>query len=527
MNDDYYWDYYETFREQIEDQLENLENYILALNNPETVSESLDELFKIFKAYESTAAYLKLKPLQEISLIAETTLASLREEKKVVQESIIEWLLQIKDLLDIWFEQMQNNEVNLQEIPAEINQKIKISKSYISPSQRLKSLSLLYIDANDTRANKISSFFKKILKDVKITTLSEYQSHIKDFDIVMINLGKDNFSVINYCIDNFNNLPLITVFDSISKEDKINLLKLGVSQFITNPLNSKILQKELIFITKTYFCSKNVLIDNKKINTFIQSLKPLPITILQISQVCDDEDKSIGDLIKIVKSDPIIAANILKAASSPIYGSVELATVDQAIARLGKTAIKALTMDGIYEDQIPIKLSPYSIDQKQFSTISQMRLSLMLKWYSKVSISDLSILSSTALLGNIGQLLISQELIDINEEDNFKKLCELHDVNYAEEALVHTTTCLVSSQVLRYWQLSDEIIDVISYSDNYLEAPLEIKKLVFANYVVYSLIDIMGNVLENIPDNILDLMKEFDLDPDKLVNALNFILENK
>ena len=226
---------------------------------------------------------------------------------------------------------------------------------------------------------------------------------------------------------------------------------------------------------------------------------------------------------KVVKTDPIISANILKVANSPIYGSVELKTIDQAVTKFGKRAIKALTMSGVYKSLGSIDLSPYNIDEDIFSTISMRRLSLMLRWYSKISISDLSILSSTALLGNIGQLLISKELIDINEDDKFQELCTAFDIKYAEESILHTTTSSISSQILRYWRLSSDIVDVIEHTDNPKDAPKELKKLCVANHIVSSLIDNKGKIASTISDELLLLMAEFNFDPASLTKALESI----
>ena len=527
MNDDYEWDIYEVFKEQIEDQMPHIESSILELDKESNVGNAIDDLFRVFHNYKATASYLKLTPLQELSHKAETILGSLREDKKIVQDSIIEWLLQVKDQLERWLEQMNKYEVILSKVPDELNQKIKVSKSHKSSAQILKKLTLLYIDDNNKRAEKIIIFLKQLLDDVKFCNSNNYKENIQNYDIIMRNLDKNNYPLIEYCSTNFTNLPIISIFDNIEKEDKVKLLKLYVSQYTLNPLTSKKLQKELIFIAKTYFSSKNILIDNKKIINFIKNLKPLPNTIHEIAQVCDDSDKSINDLIKVVKSDAIISANILKFASSPMFGSAQLTTIDQAITRLGKRAVKALAMNGIQKNLAPINLSSYEINQDVFSKVSMMRLSLMLKWYSKVSISDLSTLSSTALLGNIGQILISQELVDMREVDNFKRLYEKFDINYAEESIIHTTTCLVSAQILNYWKLSETIIDVITHTDNPLEAPLEIQNLAIANHIVYSLIDVVGNVVDEIPENSLALMKQFNLDEEALKKALNFIIENK
>jgi HD-like signal output (HDOD) protein len=303
----------------------------------------------------------------------------------------------------------------------------------------------------------------------------------------------------------------------------MKLLKTGTSHVITNPLNAKVFHNELIYITKIYFTSQNIIIDNKKILEFIQNLKPLPNTLFQIIQICDDEELPIKDLTKVIKSDPIISANILNAANSPLYGSTQIKTIDQAVTKLGKRAVKALSMSGLSKKLGEIDLSPYNMDENTFSDVSMKRLSLMLKWYSKVSIADLTVLSSTAVLGNLGQILLSREIINLNSSDKFKSLCETFCISHAEEKVMYTTTTLVTSQILNYWKLSSDIVSTIAYSDNPKEAPEELRELIIANNIVYKLVQLNGVVLDEIPDDVLVLMGENNLDVAPLQKALDSI----
>ncbi|MBD3807018.1 HDOD domain-containing protein, partial [Sulfuricurvum sp.] len=45
----------------------------------------------------------------------------------------------------------------------------------------------------------------------------------------------------------------------------------------------------------------------------IKSLPPLPSTIVRIQQMCMNSDTEISDLVKVIESDPMLSANILKA----------------------------------------------------------------------------------------------------------------------------------------------------------------------------------------------------------------------
>jgi len=526
MKDSYYWDIYEMFKVQMEEQTPSIETNILSLDNEAKVSDAIDEIFRSYHSYKATAQYLSLDPITKHTTKAENILSALREEKMAVPDTIIDWLLKSVDQLNKWLDEMQTNSVELSEISKELTTKVRVSKAYLHPKDKLKKLKVLYIDKSKKRIEKIVPFLKKIVADVHSEHKKDSSKNLIesfDYDILIINMDDHNHDLIDISNKTYLNKPILAIFDKIDSACKMKLLKTGTSHVITNPLNSKIFHRELIYMTKIYFSSKNIIIDNKMILEFIKHLKPLPNTLFQIIQICDDEELPIKDLIKVIKSDPIISANILNAVNSPLYGSTQIKTVDQAVTKLGKRAVKALSMYGLSKKLGEIDLSPYSIDENIFSDVSMKRLSLMLKWYSKVSIADLTILSSTALLGNLGQILVSREIIKMKESDKFKTLCNDFSITHAEEKVIHTTTTLVTSQILNYWKLSSDIVNTIAYSDNPNEAPEELKRYIIANNIVYKLVQINGVILDEIPDDVLALMDKNSLDVAHLQKALESI----
>ena len=526
MDDGYDWDIYELFKEQIEQQLPSIESNILLLNKQDSVLDAIDDLFRTFHTYKPTSEYLRLTPMYKLVSKTETVLATLRDEKKIVQDSVIEWLLEVKDQLNTWHYEMQTSETEFSKPSKNLETKMRISKSSKSIQEILKKLNILYLDCNEKRVGKISAFLSKLVKNVVSSSNEEESKSLlksKKYDLVMLNFDKHNYDFIHLIKEINKNMPILVVFDKISVLTQKRLIKEGINHTLTNPLNGKDIQTELKFLTKNFFSVNNIIVDNKIISEFIETLKPLPNTIFQIMQICDDDDVPVKDLVKVVKQDPIISANILKTASSPLYGTCEMKTIDQAIFRLGKANINALALSGIYKDMCEINLSPYNINEDVFSKVSMMRLSLMIRWYCKVSISDLSILSSSALLGNIGQLLIANELIRLDLVDDFKELCNSFDIKYAEEKILHTSTTIISSQILNYWKLPSEIVNIIAYSDNPNEAPTELKKLIVANNIVYKLVPLDGKILQNIPDDIFVIMAENNLDTSPLLKALEHI----
>jgi len=530
MVEEYDWDTYDILKEQLIKQLPKIELNILNLTKSNYSNLAIEELFLIFTNYKNTSKYLRLSPLYQLSSKVIMVIASLRNNNRVIQDSVIEWLLEAKDQLSIWIEEMDDVKLDLSAIPVNIEKKVEVSKSYVPLTDIIQTLTILYLDISFKRAEKIALYLEKIVKKVIFSVdNTRYIDLIESlkYDILILNLGNDNYKYINLARKRDINIASIVIFDSIDINEQRKLIVNSIANSITNPLNGTKLKEALTFLVKHYFISRNIIIDNKKISNFIQTLKPLSNTLIQIMQICDDDEISIKELVEVVKGDPIITAVILKTANSPLYGHIVLKTIEQAVTRLGKTTIKALVVSDLYKSLDLLDLTPYGISEEDFSKISMNRLTLITKWYSKVSISDLSILSSTAVLGNIGQLLISKELMDSNLTNEFQELVSSIGLKHAEGKLLHTSTTTISAQILNYWKLSSDIINIISYSQNPNEISEELKYLVVANNIVYELIRLDGVILNEIPDSILVLMDKYNLDVVHLKNALEYVKNNK
>ena len=82
---------------------------------------------------------------------------------------------------------------------------------------------------------------------------------------------------------------------------------------------------------------------NSSIIDSIKSLPPLSKTIMDINRVYADEEAGIGDLAKVIEGDPMIVANLLKAANSPLYSfGKEIKNVSQAVSLFGMSMTRSI-----------------------------------------------------------------------------------------------------------------------------------------------------------------------------------------
>ncbi|MEO1954390.1 MAG: HDOD domain-containing protein, partial [Campylobacterales bacterium] len=77
----------------------------------------------------------------------------------------------------------------------------------------------------------------------------------------------------------------------------------------------------------------------------IKQLPPLPESAMQIEAVYQDPDGSFSDMVKILEKDPLLTADILKAANSPLYGfSREINAINQAVGLFGMGTVRGFAL---------------------------------------------------------------------------------------------------------------------------------------------------------------------------------------
>ncbi|MDF1881110.1 HDOD domain-containing protein [Sulfurimonas sp. MAG313] len=526
MDDALFQELFTMFKDQCLSQLPLMINNINELHFSQGYKQRIDELFRMFHNYKASTAYLGLGNMNELVSKVENVLNGLRGLSAIHDEGIHLWLHKVKDQFCLWVEEMEDATV-LSEYNKDLNINIKVTAVNESPAKKLRSLSCLYIDDNKKRASIIVSALDKTMASVAFGKSKEsLDSYIEGTTpaITIVNLEKEDIKPYQDYIQKHLDAAFIFILNKPSHRLLLQLSEKGITHILNNPIKGKDLKRELISVVHTNFLKRRILITNKKIHAFINTLEPLPNTVMQIQSICDDEESSIADLIEVVKKDSIIVGMILNAASNPMYGLKKgMDSIDKAISTFGKKTVKALSFGIMSQCMGKLNLDAYQIQEKQFSKVGTLRLSLMNLWYKNVDMSKLGILSSSAILGNLGQLLISSELHNLQLEAKFIELTQSIGYKAAEEELLHTNCTYVSSDILSSWHLKKDLIDAIRYSSSPQDAPLEIKPLAIANFIVYALVDSDASISNSLSEEIYTLMKEEGLALEPLEEALKSI----
>ena len=107
------------FLEHYEVILDSIDLIVNDLSNPDYYKDNINELFRIFHNLKSAASFLKLEKFREFAKLVEDVLEIARQRDSA-NEELIDWLFKVVNMLEIWYNELINDEDKLSPINLEI-----------------------------------------------------------------------------------------------------------------------------------------------------------------------------------------------------------------------------------------------------------------------------------------------------------------------------------------------------------------------------------------------------------------------
>jgi len=198
---------------------------------------------------------------------------------------------------------------------------------------------------------------------------------------------------------------------------------------------------------------KRVEIRNIIMNT--SSLPTLPGIISKLNSLSENDKSSVQEMARLVSSDQVLSARILKLANSPSYGFYRVSTISNAMILLGVNVVKSLALSSsIFEimEKNSVGLWEHSLGAGVAANIISRRLKL----------PECEEISTAALLHDIGKVIIR-----LNFGDDYRQLLELIEKKEipmleAERGLLGTDHTEVGAWLAKGWFLPDKLIEPIA-----------------------------------------------------------------
>ncbi len=231
---------------------------------------------------------------------------------------------------------------------------------------------------------------------------------------------------------------------------------------------------------------------NNSITDSIKSLPPLSKTIIDINKIHVDPEASIMDLAKVVEHDPMIIANLLKAANSPLYGfSKEIRNASQAVSLFGMSMTRSIAISNAVRKLLNVDMQPYGITSEKFAEISELQSTLMMNCYKQIDKNKAEKLYLAAFLQETGKILIANSIIQNDETTAFYSEIELsNNIAQVEKTYMQMTSSDISAQIFEHWNFDEEFVSMIKYADNPQSAPSKIKEFSTALNIVKSIVPV-------------------------------------
>ncbi|HEY9203132.1 MAG TPA: HDOD domain-containing protein [Sulfurimonas sp.] len=254
----------------------------------------------------------------------------------------------------------------------------------------------------------------------------------------------------------------------------------------------------------------------------IKQLPPLPESVMQIESVYQDPESTFNDMVKILEKDPLLTADILKAANSPLYGfSREINAINQAVGLFGMGTVRGFALASIVKKSFELDLSVYGIDNDTFSMLSKKQHAITTSWCLKKDSKLLGILSPAAFLVEIGKVLIAQQIMSDNTQDRFKETIKSSaTLEEAEREVTGVDTPEVSAKIFEHWRFEAGLVDTIRHCLNPQEANDEIKKPAQILHVVRTVVELNGTVTDESIAAAKKLIEKYSLDMESFDRAL-------
>lgn len=194
----------------------------------------------------------------------------------------------------------------------------------------------------------------------------------------------------------------------------------------------------------------------KKIIMDTKTLPTLPGVINKLNALSDNDKSSVQEMAKIVSSDQVLSARILRLANSPSYGFYRVSTISNAMILLGVNVVKSLALSSsIFEimEKNSLGLWEHSLGVGVAANLLARRLGL----------PECEEIATAALLHDIGKVIISLKCSEA--EQQIRAVVRDKDVyvREAEQEVIGTDHAEVGGWLAKSWFLPDKLSEPIAW----------------------------------------------------------------
>ncbi|MBC8237285.1 MAG: HDOD domain-containing protein [Helicobacteraceae bacterium] len=246
----------------------------------------------------------------------------------------------------------------------------------------------------------------------------------------------------------------------------------------------------------------------------VNSLPPLPESVIKIEKLFTHEYPDIDTLVDIIMEDPSLTADILSKVNAPLYGfSKSIVSIVQAVTLFGAPQIRSIALSSSIQRSFDIDLSPYNINTAMFSKISITQSELFFHWYMNIDLDMARDLTPIVFLMETGTILIAKEIIESDKVEIFQKDLSRYE-NISDVENIHTmmSATQVSALIFQQLHLNEKFSSVMQYLDDEKEVPSAMKDTISIIKIIRAAINIQDQLSEYSLSKAFELLEEHHYD---------------
>lgn len=257
----------------------------------------------------------------------------------------------------------------------------------------------------------------------------------------------------------------------------------------------------------------------------IDSLPPLPNSVLELEEFRKMPSKEPLDLLKIIDKDPLIITTVLRVANSAMFGFVsEVETPSRAISLLGVNFTISIALGSVIQDLIKSDLSAYDASTDDFMFSCNLASNLVNTWLGKVDKQLKEELLLPAFLQETGKFVISEIVNENNKKDDFlEQIAVSKNLSSVEKEFVGYSCARITANIFKHWNLSHNLIFLIGFVEDLKNCPADYMKKVQILEIIKILSDIKAPLSDANIQRALNKAEEYGFDSEILAKAIESI----
>ncbi|QOG11838.1 HDOD domain-containing protein [Arcobacter sp. FWKO B] len=250
---------------------------------------------------------------------------------------------------------------------------------------------------------------------------------------------------------------------------------------------------------------------NLDIMSQIDSLPPLPQTVIELESFKKSASHEVSDLIKIIEKDPLIVSTLLKVSNSAMFGFVsKIETPSRAVNLLGINFTLSIALASSMKKSINTDLQAYGKDSDDFLRLANMQSNLINLWIGKIDLKLRDELILPAFLQESGKFLVSDYIKKQKKESDFLQAVTNNPDKIAqiEKDFTGVSTSQITSAIFKHWGLDGDLVNDIYYADSPFEAPLKYQK----NSIILGISKLVCNIISPFDEVCIQKAKKLVVD---------------